>query len=53
MITQGFFYAVGELLAVIPEINLSVNVGKNVVGDEGNACRGASESERIANGVMN
>lgn len=26
------FYVVGELLAVIPEINLSVNVGINVVG---------------------
>lgn len=26
------FYAVGELLTVIPEISLSVNVGINVVG---------------------
>ena len=41
------------LMAVILEINLSVNVGINVVGDEGNACRVASESERIANGVVN
>ena len=41
------------LMAIIPEINLSVNVGINVVGSEGNACRGASESERIANGVVN
>ena len=41
------------LMVVISEINLSVNVGINVVGSEGNACRGANESERIANGVMN
>ena len=42
-----------RLMAVISEINLSVNVGINVVGDEENAFRGVSESERIANGVMN
>ena len=40
-------------MAVILERSLSVNVGINVVGDEGNACRGASESERIANEVVN
>jgi hypothetical protein len=41
------------LMAVIFERSLSVNVGINVVGDGKNAFRGASESERIANGVMN
>ena len=29
-----------EMLAVIPEINLSVNVGKNVVGDGRKRLRG-------------
>ena len=42
------------LMVVILEINLSVNVGINVVGDRRNRLlRGAGESERIANGVMN
>jgi hypothetical protein len=43
----------GELLAVIPEINLSVNVGINVVGDRRKRLSRAGESERIANGVVN
>lgn len=41
------------LMAVISEMNLSVNMGINVVGSEENAHERASESERIANGVMN
>ena len=47
------FYAVGELLAVIPERTLSVNVGINVVGVKKTPVEGASKSERIANGVIN
>lgn len=44
-------------LSLKPEINLSVNVGINVginvVGDKRTPVKWASESERIANGVMN
>lgn len=43
-----------RMSAVIPEINLSVNVGKNVVGD-GNFSpeKGGNTRERIANEVVN
>lgn len=47
------FYVVGELLAVIPEISLSVNVGINVVGDRRKRPLWGNKSERIANGVVN
>ena len=39
--------------AVIPEINLSVNVGKNVVGHWNFLDRGENTRERIANEVVN
>ena len=42
-----------RMSAVIPEINLSVNVGKNVVGDGRKRLRGGNTRERIANEVMN
>ena len=41
-----------EMLAVIPKTNLSVNVGKNVVGDGRKRLRGGTR-ERIANEVVN
>ena len=43
-----------EMLAVISEINLSVNVGKNVVGERKDSLeRRKNMRERIANEVMN
>ena len=46
------FCVVGRLF-LKPEINLSVDVGINVVGDKRKRPLWGNKSERIANGVMN